>query len=161
MVNGSTVDRFKAGGDPMVTLYHQEPDGTFKDITREAGLTTMAGAWGSLSPTTITTANLICLLPAMAEVCFTAAWGIANSRTLPRRPGSGAEASSPARLGAIMTVMVMSICSSRATRHVDMDNLPHLAATSFASLKGAGAMRPLGFGRRKRLAVPQSRRRHL
>lgn len=39
VVNGSTVERFRAGGDPMVTLYHQEPDGTFKDITKEAGLT--------------------------------------------------------------------------------------------------------------------------
>src|SRR5207248_1228523 len=39
LVNGSTVERFRAGGDPLVTLYHQEPDGTFKDITKEAGLT--------------------------------------------------------------------------------------------------------------------------
>ena len=39
LVNGSTVERYKAGGDPMVTLYHQEPDGTFKDITKQAGLT--------------------------------------------------------------------------------------------------------------------------
>ena len=39
VVNGSTVERMKAGGDPLVTLYHQEPDGTFKDITKEAGLT--------------------------------------------------------------------------------------------------------------------------
>ncbi len=44
MVNGSTVDRYRAGGDPMVTLYHQEPDGTFKDITKEAGLTRLG--WG-------------------------------------------------------------------------------------------------------------------
>src|SRR5262249_22286350 len=39
VVNGSTVERYRAGGDPLVTLYHQEPDGTFKDITKEAGLT--------------------------------------------------------------------------------------------------------------------------
>jgi hypothetical protein len=39
LVNGSTVERYRAGGDPLVTLYHQEPDGTFKDITKEAGLT--------------------------------------------------------------------------------------------------------------------------
>src|SRR5436309_13477117 len=39
LVNGSTVERVRAGGDPLVTLYHQEPDGTFKDITKEAGLT--------------------------------------------------------------------------------------------------------------------------
>src|SRR5215470_14669228 len=37
LVNGSTVERLRdGGGDPMVTLYHQEPDGTFKDITKEA-----------------------------------------------------------------------------------------------------------------------------
>src|SRR5882762_8589312 len=39
LINGSTVERVRAGGDPLVTLYHQEPDGTFKDITKEAGLT--------------------------------------------------------------------------------------------------------------------------
>jgi hypothetical protein len=43
-VNGSTVDRYLKGGDLMVTLYHQEPDGTFKDITKEAGLTRLG--WG-------------------------------------------------------------------------------------------------------------------
>jgi enediyne biosynthesis protein E4 len=44
IVNGSTVDRYEKGGDPMVTLYHQEPDGKFKDITKEAGLTRLG--WG-------------------------------------------------------------------------------------------------------------------
>src|SRR6267378_5880752 len=44
LVNGSAVDRLRAGGDPMVTLYHQEPDGTFKDITAAAGLTRKG--WG-------------------------------------------------------------------------------------------------------------------
>jgi hypothetical protein len=39
LVNGSTVERVQAGGDPLVTLYHQEANGTFKDITKEAGLT--------------------------------------------------------------------------------------------------------------------------
>src|SRR5579864_9268762 len=39
LVNGSTVERLRDGGDPMVTLYHQEADGTFKDITAAAGLT--------------------------------------------------------------------------------------------------------------------------
>ena len=44
LVNGSTVERLQKGGDPMVTLYHQEPDGTFKDITAAAGLTRKG--WG-------------------------------------------------------------------------------------------------------------------
>jgi enediyne biosynthesis protein E4 len=43
-VNGSTVDRYREGGDPLVTLYHQEPDGSFKDITEAAGLTKRG--WG-------------------------------------------------------------------------------------------------------------------
>ena len=43
-VNGSSVDRYREGGDPMITLYHQEGDLKFKDITKEAGLTTKG--WG-------------------------------------------------------------------------------------------------------------------
>jgi len=47
VVNDSTIDRYKAGGDPMITLYHQ--DGTdgkihFTDITEAAGLTSRG--WG-------------------------------------------------------------------------------------------------------------------
>jgi enediyne biosynthesis protein E4 len=43
-VNGSTVDRFRKGGDLMVTLYHQEANLKFTDITRAAGLTRRG--WG-------------------------------------------------------------------------------------------------------------------
>jgi hypothetical protein len=39
MVNGSTVDRYRqGGGDPLVTLWHQEADLKFIDITQKAGL---------------------------------------------------------------------------------------------------------------------------
>jgi hypothetical protein len=43
-VNGSTVERFKAGGDPMITLYHQDDHFKFTDITKPAGLTRKG--WG-------------------------------------------------------------------------------------------------------------------
>jgi hypothetical protein len=48
-VNGSTVDRFRQGGDPMITLYHQDSDSKnndlkFTDITKAAGLTRKG--WG-------------------------------------------------------------------------------------------------------------------
>ncbi len=33
MVNGSSVDRYKQGGDPMITLYRQDSDLHFTDIT--------------------------------------------------------------------------------------------------------------------------------
>jgi hypothetical protein len=39
MVNGSTVDRYsQSGGDPLVTLWHQDSDLKFTDITQKAGL---------------------------------------------------------------------------------------------------------------------------
>src|SRR3984885_3783919 len=43
-VNGSTVQRYREGGDPMITLYHQDTDPKnndlkFTDITKSAGLT--------------------------------------------------------------------------------------------------------------------------
>jgi hypothetical protein len=44
MVNGSTVERYRRGGDPMVTLWHQEPNGTFTDVTERAGL--IRTGWG-------------------------------------------------------------------------------------------------------------------
>jgi enediyne biosynthesis protein E4 len=45
VVNGSNVDRYrKQGGDPLVTLYHQDADLKFSDITKQAGLTRKG--WG-------------------------------------------------------------------------------------------------------------------
>lgn len=43
-VNGSNVDRYRAGGDLLVTLYHQDANLKFTDITRSAGLTRKG--WG-------------------------------------------------------------------------------------------------------------------
>lgn len=47
VVNDTTIDRYLAGGDPMITLYHQDGAGReihFTDITQSAGLTTRG--WG-------------------------------------------------------------------------------------------------------------------
>ncbi len=44
MVNGSTVDRYKQGGDLLVTLWHQDSNLKFTDITEKAGLTRKG--WG-------------------------------------------------------------------------------------------------------------------
>jgi hypothetical protein len=47
VVNDSTIEHFLAGGEPMITLYHQDGDGGklhFTDITAKAGLTTRG--WG-------------------------------------------------------------------------------------------------------------------
>ena len=44
MVQGSTLERFRKGDDPHGSLYRNQGDGTFKEVTREAGLTRTA--WG-------------------------------------------------------------------------------------------------------------------
>ena len=44
IANGSTVDRYRRGGDPMVTLYHQDANLKFSDVTGSAGLTRKG--WG-------------------------------------------------------------------------------------------------------------------
>jgi len=44
MVNGSTVDRYKQGGDLLVTLWHQDAGLKFTDITEKAALTRKG--WG-------------------------------------------------------------------------------------------------------------------
>jgi hypothetical protein len=47
VVNDSTIDRFLAESDPMITLYHQDGSGSdlhFTDVTTPAGLTTRG--WG-------------------------------------------------------------------------------------------------------------------
>ncbi|HEY1732641.1 MAG TPA: CRTAC1 family protein [Terriglobales bacterium] len=44
VVNDSTIDRYRKGGDAMITLYHQENGLKFRDVTESAGLTTKG--WG-------------------------------------------------------------------------------------------------------------------
>jgi len=55
-VNGSTVDRYKQGGDPMITLYHQD-DGFANSPTSPSppDSPAKAGAWAWLLPITTTT----------------------------------------------------------------------------------------------------------
>src|SRR6266436_1273474 len=38
MVNGSTVAHYRDGGDPLITLYHQDENLKFRNITQSAGL---------------------------------------------------------------------------------------------------------------------------
>ena len=45
IVNGSTRQQFKAGGDPMVALYQNSGSGRFRDVTSSAGFTRKG--WGA------------------------------------------------------------------------------------------------------------------
>ena len=77
-VNGSTIDRYRQGGDPMITLYHQDADFKFTDITSTPDSLAKAGAWASRSPTTTTTACRTFTSPDSAATRFIATWAIAN-----------------------------------------------------------------------------------
>ena len=44
VVNGSTIEHFRRGGDPLITLYHQDAEFKFTDLTPSAGLTRKG--WG-------------------------------------------------------------------------------------------------------------------
>lgn len=45
-INSSTVDRYRQGGDLMITLYHQDADLKFTDVTQKAGLTRKGWSMG-------------------------------------------------------------------------------------------------------------------
>ncbi len=96
MVNGSTVDRYKQGGDPLVTLWHQDANLKFTDITEKAGLTRKG--WG--------------MGVAVADFDTIATRAIALLKTSPTRLECVAAASLRARPGRITTATAMSICSS-------------------------------------------------
>lgn len=44
VVNGSTLEHLKMGGDPIATLYKNNGDGTFTDVSAQSGL--LARGWG-------------------------------------------------------------------------------------------------------------------
>ena len=44
LVNGSTFEKFKQGGGPMVALYSNDGKGKFSDVTGQSGLTKKG--WG-------------------------------------------------------------------------------------------------------------------
>ena len=45
LVRGSTLDQLARGGDPVVSLYENQGDGTFREVTERAGLASARG-WG-------------------------------------------------------------------------------------------------------------------
>ena len=61
IVNGSTREPSKAGGDPLAALYRNDGNGKFTDVTARSGLRAAAGAWASALPTTTTMASTMCM----------------------------------------------------------------------------------------------------
>jgi hypothetical protein len=114
-VNGSNIDRYRAGGDPMVTLYHQEPEGTFKDVTSSAGLTRRGWGMGVAVADFDNDGRLDLYTTGYGGNVLYHNLVTANSKTSPGKRACSAVASAPARPGRTTTATATLICSSLAT----------------------------------------------
>ena len=99
LVNGSTLEGFPPGKAPTNHLYHNNHDGTFTDVTAQAGLAAgaRACAWGI----TTTTAGRICTSPTTGRTGSTTTitgnsgkWARRRASRATARPGGLAARSS-------------------------------------------------------------------
>src|SRR5580704_7080523 len=84
-VNGSTVERYRQGGDPMITLYHQDADSTvnavkFTDIPKLQASPARVGAWAWRLRIMTTTGCKIFMSRDTAATHFTTTWATASSK---------------------------------------------------------------------------------
>jgi hypothetical protein len=69
LVNGTRLEGFPKGEEPISHLFKNNRDGTFTDVTLKAGLA--HSGWGRLSVLAImtTTVSTICLSPTLEKMC--------------------------------------------------------------------------------------------
>ena len=85
-VNGSTIDRYRQGGDPMITLYHQDADFKFTDITSTSGLSRKGWGMGVAVADYDNDGLPEFTSPASAATRFIATSAAANLKMRPTRP---------------------------------------------------------------------------
>jgi hypothetical protein len=137
MVNGSTVDRYKQGGDPLVTLWHQDADLKFTDITEKAGLTRKGWGMGVAVADFDNDGNL--------DLFVTGYGGNALYRNKGNCTFEDVTDKSGVRGGGFSTGAAwadydrdgnVDLFVSRYV-HVDINNLPAFGSTKFCQFKGA------------------------
>jgi hypothetical protein len=137
MVNGSSVDRYRQqGGDPLVTLWHQENNLKFVDVTEKAGLTRKGWGMGVAVADFDNDGNLDLFVTGYGHNVLYRNKGNCTFEDVTDKAGvrgdgfsTGAAWADYDRDGNV------DLFVSRYV-HVDMDNLPEFGSTKFCKFKG-------------------------
>jgi len=136
LVNGSTVERYRAGSDPLVTLYHQEPDGTFKDITKEAGLTRRGWGMGVAVADYDNDGKLDLFVTGFGGSALYHGLGNCKFEDVTEKAGvAGSGFMTGAAWGDYDRDGFVDLYVSRYS-HLDMNNLPQFGSNKFCRFKG-------------------------
>jgi enediyne biosynthesis protein E4 len=138
MVNGSTVDRYRqSGGDPLVTLWHQDADLKFTDITAKAGLTRKGWGMGVAVADFDNDGNLDLFVTGYNGNALYRNKGNCTFEDVTDKAGvRGGGFSTGAAWADYDRDGNVDLFVSRYV-HVDMDNLPKFGSTQFCQFKGA------------------------
>ncbi len=137
VVNGSTIDHFrKEGGDPLVTLYHQLPDGTFKNITQEAGLTRKGWGMGVAVADYDNDGHLDLFVTGYGGNVLYRGLGNCKFEDVTEKSGlRGGGFSTGAAWGDYDRDGHVDLFVARYT-HVDLDHLPEFGSNKYCNFKG-------------------------
>ena len=136
LVNGSTVERYRVGSDPLVTLYHQGPDGTFKDITKEAGLTRRGWGMGVAVADYDNDGKLDLFVTGFGGSALYHGLGNCKFEDVTEKAGvAGSGFMTGAAWGDYDRDGFVDLYVSRYS-HLDMNNLPQFGSNKFCRFKG-------------------------
>jgi hypothetical protein len=136
MVNGSTVDRYRQGGDLLVTLWHQDADLKFTDITEKAGLTRRGWGMGVAVADYDNDGNLDLFVTSYGGNVLYRNKGNCTFEDVTDKAGvRGGGFSTGAAWADYDRDGNVDLFVSRYV-HVDMDDLPAFGSTKFCHFKG-------------------------
>jgi enediyne biosynthesis protein E4 len=138
MVNGSTVDRYRqSGGDLLVTLWHQDANLKFTDITEKAGLTRKGWGMGVAVADYDNDGNLDLFVTGYGANALYRNKGNCTFEDVTDKAGvRGGGFSTGAAWADYDRDGNVDLFVSRYV-HVDMNDLPAFGSTKFCQFKGA------------------------